>query len=209
MQSPPRSGACKSPWHATCLLTDVSQIHKVLTMKTTSYLALLTSSLRQRKVAVSGRSQLLFSIEAGGAMAEVGLLPFVRVALQVSQAVLPRYRSRSVAPQRTATASELMPSACCSTVSPITWSTYFVCSCLCRCAQRRSKLCALGCSRSVHESVQQPVVSAFTWPAAGLSKISSKLPRFATPRSLSAPLDNTLSEGPGGAISKIVRGVKE
>ena len=27
-------------------------------------------------------------------MAEVGLLPFARVALQVSKAVLPRYRSR-------------------------------------------------------------------------------------------------------------------
>jgi hypothetical protein len=27
-------------------------------------------------------------------MAEVGLLPFARIALQVSKAVLPRYRSR-------------------------------------------------------------------------------------------------------------------
>ena len=27
-------------------------------------------------------------------MAEVGLLPFTRIALQVSRAVLPRYRSR-------------------------------------------------------------------------------------------------------------------
>jgi hypothetical protein len=33
-------------------------------------------------------------MEAGGAMAEVGLLPFARIALQVSWAVLPRYRSR-------------------------------------------------------------------------------------------------------------------
>jgi len=33
-------------------------------------------------------------MKAGGAMAEVGLLPFARIALQVSQAVLPRYRSR-------------------------------------------------------------------------------------------------------------------
>jgi dipeptidyl-peptidase-4 len=33
-------------------------------------------------------------MEAEGAMAEVGLLPFARIALQVSQAVLPRYRSR-------------------------------------------------------------------------------------------------------------------
>jgi Transposase domain (DUF772) len=37
---------------------------------------------------------MLFAIEAGGAMAEVGLLPFARIALQVSKAVLPRYRSR-------------------------------------------------------------------------------------------------------------------
>src|SRR5271156_1157728 len=33
-------------------------------------------------------------MEAGGAMTEVGLLPFARIALQVSKAVLPRYRSR-------------------------------------------------------------------------------------------------------------------
>src|SRR5260370_1108297 len=33
-------------------------------------------------------------METGGAMAEVGLLPFARIALQVSRAVLPRYRSR-------------------------------------------------------------------------------------------------------------------
>src|ERR1700687_183614 len=33
-------------------------------------------------------------MEAGGAMAEVGLLPFARIALQVCRAVLPRYRSR-------------------------------------------------------------------------------------------------------------------
>src|SRR5882762_6863760 len=33
-------------------------------------------------------------MEAGGAMAEVGLLPFARIALQVSRAVLPRYRTK-------------------------------------------------------------------------------------------------------------------
>src|SRR6202035_1628031 len=33
-------------------------------------------------------------MEAGGTMPEVGLLPFARIALQVSRAVLPRYRSR-------------------------------------------------------------------------------------------------------------------
>src|SRR5579875_309352 len=57
-------------------------------------MALLTSSLHQGKLEISDRSKLLFAIEAGGAMAEVGLLPFARIALQVSQAVLPRYRSR-------------------------------------------------------------------------------------------------------------------
>src|SRR5271156_2722498 len=78
-----------------------------------------------------------------------------------------------------------MPSACCCTVSPITWSTYFACNCHRRCAPRKSKLCALSCSRSVHGFAKQLVVSAFTWPAAGLFKISSKPLRFATPRSLS------------------------
>src|SRR5690349_17833678 len=33
-------------------------------------------------------------MEARSAMAEVGLLPFARIALEVSKAVLPRYRSR-------------------------------------------------------------------------------------------------------------------
>jgi hypothetical protein len=37
---------------------------------------------------------MLFAIGAGGAMAEVGLLPFARIALQVAKVVLPRYRSR-------------------------------------------------------------------------------------------------------------------
>src|ERR1700678_2388354 len=74
-----------------------------------------------------------------------------------------------------------MPSACCCTVSPITWSSYFASNCHRRCAPRKSKLCALSCSRSVRESVKPLVVSAFTWPAAGLSKISAKPPRFATP----------------------------
>jgi hypothetical protein len=37
---------------------------------------------------------LLFAIEAGGAMAEVGLLPFAHIGLQVCRAVLPLYRSR-------------------------------------------------------------------------------------------------------------------
>jgi Transposase DDE domain/Transposase domain (DUF772) len=36
----------------------------------------------------------MFSIPAGGAMPEIGLLPFARVALQVASAVLPSYRTR-------------------------------------------------------------------------------------------------------------------
>jgi hypothetical protein len=35
---------------------------------------------------------LLFAIEAGSAMAEVGILPFARITLQVCRVVLPRYR---------------------------------------------------------------------------------------------------------------------
>jgi hypothetical protein len=37
---------------------------------------------------------LLFAAKAGGEMAQVRLLPFARIALQVSRAVFPRYRSR-------------------------------------------------------------------------------------------------------------------
>src|ERR1700747_2751855 len=37
---------------------------------------------------------LVFSTGAGGGMAEIGLLPFARVALEVATAVLPSYRSR-------------------------------------------------------------------------------------------------------------------
>src|SRR5271154_3283290 len=95
-----------------------------------------------------------------------------------------------------------MPSACCCTVSPITWSTYFAGNCHRRCAPRKSKLCARSCSRSVHGFAKQLVVSAFTWPAAGLFKNSSKPPRSATLLRLFGPFDNTLWEGPGGAVSK-------
>jgi hypothetical protein len=41
-----------------------------------------------------GTLHLLFATEAGGTMAEVGFLPFARIALRVAKAVLPRYRSR-------------------------------------------------------------------------------------------------------------------
>jgi len=36
----------------------------------------------------------VFSEEAGGTLAEIGLLPFARVALEVAKRVLPPYRSR-------------------------------------------------------------------------------------------------------------------
>ena len=36
----------------------------------------------------------MFSEEAGGTIAEIGLLPFARVALEVAKRVLPPYRSR-------------------------------------------------------------------------------------------------------------------
>jgi hypothetical protein len=78
----------------------------------------------------------------------------------------------------------------------------FACNCHQRCARRKSKLCALSCSRSAHGFAKPLVVSAFTWPAAGLFKISSKPPRFATPPSSPGLLDNTLAEGLGGAVSK-------
>jgi hypothetical protein len=81
-----------------------------------------------------------------------------------------------------------MLSAYCSTVSPTTSSTCFACSYLRRCAQHRSKRCAFSCSRSGHASAKQLVVSVFTWPAAGLFRISSK--PSATTLRLSRPVRN-------------------
>src|SRR6202040_1615818 len=46
------------------------------------------------KFEILDRLNLLFAMLAGGTMAEVGLLPFARIAMQVCKAVLPRYRSR-------------------------------------------------------------------------------------------------------------------
>ncbi|MGA8221226.1 MAG: hypothetical protein WB780_06185, partial [Candidatus Acidiferrales bacterium] len=40
------------------------------------------------------RGRVVFSMRAGGAMPEIGLLPFARVALDVATATLPSYRSR-------------------------------------------------------------------------------------------------------------------
>jgi hypothetical protein len=48
-------------------------------------------------------------------------------------------------------------------------------------------------ARSVRTSGKQPVALAFTWPAGGLFKISSK--PSATPPRLSRVFDNTLSQG--------------
>jgi len=45
-------------------------------------------------ISVDGTVAMWLSDKAGGDMAEVGLLPFARVALQVATAVLPPYRSR-------------------------------------------------------------------------------------------------------------------
>lgn len=56
--------------------------------------ALFTSSARRMVGAVDKWSVAVFSDAAGGTMAEVGLLPFARVALQVPTQVLPAYRKR-------------------------------------------------------------------------------------------------------------------
>src|SRR5215470_14963637 len=79
-----------------------------------------------------------------------------------------------------------MRSACCCTASLTTSSTCFVCSYLCRCAPHKSKRCAFSCSRLARASAKQLVVSAFTWLAAGLFRISSK--PSATPLRLSRPV---------------------
>src|SRR5713101_1426514 len=79
-----------------------------------------------------------------------------------------------------------MLSACCCTVSPTTSSTCFACNYLRRCAPHKSKRFAFSCSRSGRASAKQLVASAFTWPAAGLFRISSK--PSATPLRLSRPV---------------------
>src|SRR5712691_8963387 len=100
-----------------------------------------------------------------------------------------------------------MLSACCCTVSPTTSSTCFACSYLRRCAPHRSKRFAFSCSRSGRASAKQLVASAFTWPAAGLFKISSEPP--ATHLRLSRRFDNTLSRRNQAELSgKTVREVK-
>ena len=112
------------------------------------------------------------------------------------------FKNGFAADRLTATVFGPMHSDCCSTVSPITWSTCFACNCLRRCAPHKSKPYARSCSRSAHAFVKQLVASASTWPAAGLFKIYSKPPRSATPLSYFASIDNTLWEGQGGAVSK-------
>src|SRR5260370_14848454 len=56
--------------------------------------ALLTSWAQFSLQGVDKGSVAVFSDEAGGTMAEVGLLPFARVALEVATQVLPPYRTR-------------------------------------------------------------------------------------------------------------------
>src|SRR5713226_7125855 len=56
--------------------------------------ALLTSSTQLVFREVDKERLKVFSDGAGGTMAEVGLLPFARVALQVATQVLPPYRTR-------------------------------------------------------------------------------------------------------------------
>src|ERR1700751_4341503 len=100
-----------------------------------------------------------------------------------------------------------MLSASCCTFSPTTLSTCFACSYLRPCVRHKSKRCAFSCSRSVRASAKQLVASAFTWPVAGLFRISSKPP--ATPLSLSRRFDNALSRTNLAELSgKTVRQVK-
>src|SRR6266403_167164 len=56
--------------------------------------ALLTSSAQFSLQGIDKGRLAVFSGRAGGTMAEVGLLPFARVALQVATQVLPPYRTR-------------------------------------------------------------------------------------------------------------------
>jgi hypothetical protein len=69
--------------------------------RTRSYLAQLTCSLQPGEFAIASSWERLFAMEAGGAMAEVGLLPFTRIALDVPKAALPRYGSRFIKHQFT------------------------------------------------------------------------------------------------------------
>lgn len=56
--------------------------------------ALLTSSAQRLIFYEDERTVMVFSNGAGGAMPEIGLLPFARVAMNAAAAVLPPYRSR-------------------------------------------------------------------------------------------------------------------
>src|SRR5208283_4861023 len=56
--------------------------------------ALLTSSTLAVFFWSDRRAAMMFSKDAGGAMPEIGLLPFARVALEVARAALPPYRTR-------------------------------------------------------------------------------------------------------------------
>jgi hypothetical protein len=56
--------------------------------------ALFTCSTREVVFEGDRRTAMMFSTGAGGAMPEIGLLPFARVALDAVTAVLPPCRSR-------------------------------------------------------------------------------------------------------------------
>jgi hypothetical protein len=56
--------------------------------------ALLTSSVQFKFCEIDKWRARVFSDGAGGTMAEIGLLPFAHVALQVATRVLPTYRRR-------------------------------------------------------------------------------------------------------------------
>jgi hypothetical protein len=73
-----------------------------------------------------------------------------------------------------AIASGPMPFGCCYTVVRTTLSTSSDCTCLCPCDRRRSKLCALICSRLALASGKRLVASAFTSPPVGLFNLSSR-----------------------------------
>jgi hypothetical protein len=66
-----------------------------------------------------------------------------------------------------------------------------------------------GCSRSVLAFVKQLVVSAFIWPAAGLSNISSKPSRSAIPLESLAFSTMHSQKGQAEPSLKIVRRGKE
>src|SRR5262245_35377537 len=89
-----------------------------------------------------------------------------------------------------------MLSACCFTVSPTTSSTCLLVSLVATFVDALStnRNAAPSVVQDRRASAKQLVAFAFTWPAGGLFKISSK--PSATPLRLSRVFDNTRSQGP-------------